>query len=232
MLIAEPCVYIFFMFVVKSVWGKHYITNSTDSWVLLGLLGVIPIISLRNIAKSSKRCIETNRELFNFRQIKPFDMVVGDVLGESFISCFVLVVYLLIFSISGMNWQCGYWPKLTLLIILYASFLTGLSLTISVGCFFIAPFGRITSVMTKFLIVFSGGFYNVDMIAERWRTKMYFNPLYQYIELLRSCFRSSYQDSEYISEIYFAKTTIVILFLGLSIYKLAQDKISKSLERR
>lgn len=203
-------------------------------WTLLGSKDFhgIPIVLFLTTAivpylffsKSTAQClnaIESNRNLFNYRQVRPFDTVVARVFLEAIVYlCSYIVV------LFGAGWFFGYnisvVDPLRLILINTLLFLMtfGFSLLFSV-------YGALYPELMKFVPIFlfrllyfvSGIMYPLSAVPTEYHRILLINPLLHIIELNHYYYFKGYIMSDAVSITYVLLITLATLTFGLLSYR-------------
>ncbi|RUQ91047.1 ABC transporter permease [Legionella septentrionalis] len=230
-IILEPMLHIGLWMLARTV-IRHSVHSSSMSAPLFILLGAMPFLLFRNIVNYSKTSIKANKNFYLFRQIKPIDPLIAKLISESLIKTLVFIILLAIFSWFDVDWHIYDFLFWLLNIIAYLGFLFGLSLIIGVTCFFLNFIQIFLTICMRVIYLFSGVFFSADMLPPAIRDMMLYNPIFQFIELTRECFRPAFSYIPYASSIYLIKCALIVLTFGLALYLSLRQKIMIEIEQR
>jgi capsular polysaccharide transport system permease protein len=187
--------------------------------------GLMPYILFRNLAQRLTESIDTNRGLFSYRQVKPFDAVVARGIVETVLwaAVFVLTLALLawlgytvlperpleLFEICGVVMVLG----------------GGVGLLVAVATHGL-PKTRSLIQMLYFPLYFASGvIFAIDRVPATYQQWLLWNPVLHAVELSRSAFSASHHPIQGIGIGYPAAFTLVVLALGLMLYRRDRQKL-------
>ena len=230
MIFLEPLLHVGMWMMLRSAFNMG--ERGSLPMPLFILLGAIPFLFLRHVISKSTSIIKSTKDLFNFRQVRPIDPILAGLISEFAIHIMILFMILSAFSWVGVVWSVHDLTYLLLNTVSFVIFVFGISLIFAIACFF---FTIVKTAMTVFMRIFymlSGIFFSADMLPEPARVIMLYNPLFQYIEMMRQCFNQVTVHTDYTDPAYLFKCAVVVLFLGLSLYVTYRDKIMIEIEQR
>lgn len=191
------------------------------------LNGIIPYFLFSNISTRSIGAIEANQGLFNYRPIKPIDTIISRAVLETLIYTMVYVTLMTIVSLSG-----GFFSIINLLQLITTWILLVL-FSGGIGLIFMVV-GKTFPEMQKFLPILLRPFYFISCIMfplhtvpkEYWPYLLW-NPVVHIVELSREAVMPGY-ISQGVSLEYLAFCTLVILFVGLALYRNREEAMLTS----
>lgn len=189
--------------------------------------GFLAFFLWKNIVKKSISAFESNRALFNYKQVKPIDAVFARFALECLVSTMATSLFLIIglyfdFAVDVQNFN------MVILAVVWLSFF-GLSVGIfnAVVSSFYPFYSKLVDIVMLPLLFVSAIMYTVDSLPLEVREIILYNPLVHFMEMIHGNYfivlNTSYVDYEYM--MYW---TIVPMFLGLFFYKRSEEKIIAS----
>lgn len=199
--------------------------STSMSPVLFILLGVMPWLFTYNTINDCLTIIIQNRGLLFFRQIKPLDPVIALVFSELITMALVFCCSLLVLLIYDIPWHLQSMIRWSTAVFLYVVFVIGVSIFMACLGFFSKPAARLVRVPLRVLYLFSGIFFSAEMLPADVRQYFIINPLFQFIEISRSCFSNTVSYDNFGDLYYLFECAIVSIALGLGFYTLSRKKM-------
>lgn len=197
------------------------------SYPVFLLNGLIPYFLLKNIAMRSIGAIEANSGLFNYRPIKPFDTIVARAQLEILIHGIVYVILMIFVGIAGEEFE------VTNIITLVISWLLLAILGCGVGLIFMV-IGKLLPDTVKFLPILirplyflSCIMYPLHSIPKDYWPYLLWNPIIHAVEISRESVVPGY-ISEGTSITYLATSSLLIFFIGISLYRVCEERMLTS----
>ncbi|MBU3014054.1 ABC transporter permease [Poseidonibacter lekithochrous] len=168
-----------------------------------------------------------SKKLFDYRQIKPIDIVISKFIFNTFIR--ILAVFILLFigwyfefdlSIKDFN-------MVMLAVLWLAVFSFGIGMLSAVLGNFFEAYKKILGFMMLPLLFTSAVFYTVDSLPAEFRVYILYNPVVHFMELLHGSY-FHVLDTKYVDYIYMTYWTVIPLFLGLYLYAKSEENIIAS----
>ncbi len=220
-MIFEPILHIgFMMFVVTFLRGHHL---PGIDYPLYLLSGVVPFFMMRNISLKLMEAISSNKALFGYPNIKPFDTFISRLIVEfSLAAC----VYCLLLVIMGV-WF-GYDVRTYEPLGWFAAITTGVVLSFGLGLILCVVGEAFPNSKTFLRIAFTLMYVLSGVIFPIWRLPTQFlpyilwNPYAHIVDNLRSSFFQHYSHVRGISFEYPAAVALVVLCIGLALFHLRQ----------
>lgn len=190
--------------------------------------GLIPFFLFQNLANRLMDGIEANRGLYGYRQVKPIDVLLARAVVEAGMN---LTVYA--FTLGVLGWLgYGVVPADLLMVILVNLLL--------IGCGF--GFGTLVAILTHErprarsmvrmvmlpLYFASGVIFQVDLLPRDYIELLLWNPLIHLLELQRHAFIPAYAPTDGIQMLYPALAMLLMIALGLSLYRAERHKLIRS----
>lgn len=181
--------------------------------------GVIPFFLFKNAAIQIMNSIEANRGLFYYQPVKPIDAMISRWLLEGIIFSIVGFVIFFMLAMLGFSSEIRNPLGLLLIILLFYIFSFAVGLVLCIAVNIIEELRNVVSPVMLFLFFTSGIFFSINMIPQKFRIFLLWNPIIHFIELIRLNFFPLYRADD-VSLHYVIIWTIAILWLGLALYKL------------
>ena len=191
------------------------------------LNGIIPYFIFTNITNRSIGAIEANLGLFNYRPVKPIDTIIARASLETLIYA---AVYLILMAIV---WVLGEEYSVTNILILVFSWFLLIIFSCGLGLVFMV-LGKTFPELAKFLPIVLKPLYFISCIMfpihsvpkEYWHYLLW-NPIVHAIELSRESVVAGYL-TDGVSLGYLALSTIIMLFIGLALYRTREEAMLTS----
>lgn len=222
-LLMEPLFHFAFLAFLFAV-VNHRVVGGIDvvQWLILGLVG---FFTFRRTANQMSAAIESNRALFTYRQVLPFDAIVvrGFLEGLIMIVAFVIAICVLILTSHDVN------PDRPLMLLggLYGLWFFGasLGLVVAVGGAIAPEIRKIFSMLLTPLYFVSGVMFPVSSVPPKYREILMYNPIVHGVESMRAGLSSIYHAPENLDLGYLYLWSVLLLALGLVLY----NRYSKAL---
>jgi len=216
------------MFVMLAIFGFIMHRTMPDiSFPVFLINGIIPFFLFSNITNRSINAIEANQGLFNYRPVKPVDTVLARALLESLIYALVYVLLMGIIGLAGEEYSVN--DFLTLVLV----WLDLILLSVGVGLLFMVIGARFPEmekmlpILIKPLYFISCIMFPLHSIPRQYWGYLLWNPIVHVVELCRESVVPGYY-SEGASLGYLTAITLVLLFVGLAIYRNQQEAMLTS----
>lgn len=214
-----------FMLIRVAMLGKS--SSNYDIAVFMAS-GFIAFNMFRTVLSSSTGAFTANHALFNYKQVKPIDTIMGRMLVSIFITSIIVLMFLfLAFFFQYENFL----PENFLLVFLgyfwLALFTFGVSLVVAIGNTFFVSIGKIVGILTFGLMIFSAVFFPVISVPPEYQEILLYNPLVHFMELIHGAYMYELDD-RFVDYGYMALWTIVPLFMGTWLYSKLEKRIIAS----
>lgn len=186
--------------------------------MLFFVLGIVPFFMFNDVTVAQTGAIEASKGLFNYRQIRPIDILLAKSIIEFGLLALVLALFfaacwLLDLPIEVENAAL---LLLALLSLFALGFAAGLCFEVY-GTLF-KELRRAFALGRRGMFFLSGTFYTIEMVPEPYRPYLLWNPVLHLIEIVRDAtyvgYRSPGGDWYYV-----IGSLLVLLFLGLAGYR-------------
>lgn len=223
-IVMEPMAHIAFtMFIF--IYVRHRLVPGMPVPLFL-VTGVVPFIIFRNISLRMMGSVDANRGLFNYRQVKPIDPLLARAALETVIYSGIYVVF-----VAAMGWffDMPWFPAQPLELLCVAVVLIalglGLGLTLVVLTDDVPQVRTLIRVLFMPLYFMSGVIFPVRNLPTEAIDWLAWNPLLHLMELSRSFFAPQYPVIRQAELTYPAMVALVMLALGLTLYRLRRHRL-------
>lgn len=218
--ILEPTAH---LLVMLAVFGYLMHRTMPDiSFPVFLINGIIPYFLFSSIATRSIGAIEANQGLFNYRPVKPIDTIIARAILESTIYGCVYIVLMSIVGIAGEEFAVTKLITLILTWLLLVLFSCGLGLIFMVIGKNFPEMEKFLPILVKPLYFISCIMFPLHAVPRDYWPWLLWNPIVHIVELSRESVVAGYV-SEGVSLPYLVLCTLVMLFLGLAVYR-SQEK--------
>lgn len=224
-LVFEPAIGIVIIATVMSAFRGNSDINNAPVPLFIGT-GFLMYGLFSKIITTSSAAIRSNKALFNYRQVKPFDAFITRYVLEFFI-------FVLVFSILALCawWFLGYntWPDKPLeflsivVVLLFFSF--GLGVFVSVFAALNEESAKFIPVILRPLFFISGLFFPLTSVPSEYHVYLTWNPLLHINELARVYYFSGYQTTSDISLFFVIALGFLFSAFGLLYYRVNKLKV-------
>lgn len=182
------------------------------------LLGVMPFLMTKYTISNSVSLFKSNRQLFIFRQILPFDLAVASICSEFLILVIITIFLLVVCYALNIPFYLHDPIKAMTFIGLYICCLFSLTLLFAMLGVFIAIFQKLNIVFMRGMFFISGIFYPVESIPEDFRVYFLLNPLFQTVQALRESMMKVGSYTPYADLPYMLKFSVIFIFISVALY--------------
>ncbi len=222
-LVFEPLSHLLVILLLFTV-VRNFSRGDFEAPVFL-VTGMLPFFIFRNVALRVGDSIPSNRGLFNYRQVKPFDTMVARTIVEVGLYS---SVYLLV--LAGLGWLGYHWLpvaplELMAISVLLVALAFGVALLIAVAALRRPKVRSFIGLLFIPLYLLSGVLFQVQSAPPEIRDWLLMNPVLHLIELSRYYFIPDYPRMEQVSVRYVAMCTLCTLFLGLALYRVERHRL-------
>lgn len=219
---------LFVIFVFAGVRGyvRGLDIPGLDSIVFLAI-NVSAFYFFRTTVQSLVGVFNGNKKLFDYRQIKPIDVLFSKFLFNFFIR--ILATFVLLF----IGWYLNFDLEVKNLVLVIAAvvwlgiFSLGIAIFSAVMASFYDFYKRIIRYLMLPLLFTSAIFYTVESLPPFLRELIVYNPIANFMEMLHGNY-FHVLDTKYVDYTYMTYWTVIPFFLGLYLYVRAEKKIIAS----
>ncbi len=221
----EPFFQIFVFVAIHAAIREYGGGQTSFNYVVFMASGFIPFNMFRAILGSSSGAFQANKGLFSYKQVKPIDTIIARALVELFLSVIIIIMFLAI----GIFFHVGdVFPKNIPMVFLGYMWLwvfsVALGLLVAVGSTFFVSIGKVVSISTFALLIFSGVFYPIMSLPPAAQDILLYNPLTHFMEMIHGFYLEALDD-RFVNYHYMLLWTIVPLFIGLWLYRMLERRI-------
>ncbi|MDM9557758.1 ABC transporter permease [Bordetella petrii] len=184
------------------------------------LVSLSAFLLFKNIALKLMGSVEANKALFAYKQIQPFSTFVARVVVEFSLSATVFLILLIVFTWIGYDTRIVHpieWMGIMALGICFG-FALGVTLALIVN---IIPESKmVLRLIFMPLYLLSAVIYSPTHFPASWMPLLLWNPFLHILELIRVNVFPFYRMVDGVSLQYVIECTLVLLFLGMSMYRL------------
>lgn len=223
--ILEPGLLVALKLVLFGAILKH--TMVGISYPIFLTAGMLPFFMFMRCATKSLGAVASNRGLFNYRAVKPIDAVIARTLIELCLYFITFVLFIGVLVFLGEKVSLSHIPFLLLcwLVLYLLSF--GVALVMAV-------IGELSGEVAKFIasifvimLLLSGVAFSINSIPVQYHPYLLWNPILHALEFIRHALVPTYPTT-YVSFGYFLKSAVVVLFLGLLVYRVREKRMMTS----
>lgn len=216
-LLIEPVLHIGFLVFIFTVLRMRTVGNADVAiWIVVGMLA---FFLFRRTAVQVTYAVDSNKPLFTYRQVKPFDPALARAVLEAFLMSIISTIILGTAALLSHDaWP--YDPSLVLPAVLGLwLFGMGYGLVASVLMALVPEMEHILKILMLPLYLISGVIWPLAAIPQPYLDLLLLNPIAHGLELVRAGFFPYYHAVQGLSMEYLYCWAIVSLFLGLLLYR-------------
>lgn len=216
-LLAEPVLHIAFITFVMTVIRVRTVGNAdVVVWIIIGMLA---FFLFRRTAVQVTHAVDSNRPLFTYRQVKPFDPAIARAVLEGFLMAIIALVILGTAALLGHQT----FPVDALLVMqaVFGLWLFGVGygLVASVLMALVPEMEHVLKIVMLPLYLISGVIWPLASIPLPYRDILMINPIAHGLELVRMGFFPYYHTVPGLSMPYLFAWGVVSIMLGLMLYR-------------
>ena len=216
-LLAEPVLHIAFITFVMTVIRVRTVGNAdVVVWIIIGMLA---FFLFRRTAVQVTHAVDSNRPLFTYRQVKPFDPAIARAVLEGFLMAIIALVILGTAALLGHQT----FPVDALLVIqaVFGLWLFGIGygLVASVLMALVPEMEHVLKIVMLPLYLISGVIWPLASIPLPYRDILMINPIAHGLELVRMGFFPYYHTVPGLSMPYLFAWGVVSIMLGSMLYR-------------
>lgn len=187
-------------------------------YALFLVAGIVPWMLFAGAATRALGAVEANKGLFNYRPVLPIDAVIARTLLEGILYFIVFIVFILGLWWFGYSISISHIPLLFISWLLLMLFSFGFALIMMVVGHWSAEVAKFVGVLIRIMYFASGILYSLHVLPDKYLAYVLWNPVPHVIEYMRYALAPTY-PIDHVSYTYFLKSTVVVLFLGLLLYR-------------
>jgi capsular polysaccharide transport system permease protein len=181
----------------------------------------------KKIVAQSMNAFSSNKALFAYKQVKPFDAILTRVLLEILVSSVATLIFIGIGLYLGLDISVKNFNMVILAVLWLCIFGFGLGLMNAVFASFYEFYGKIVNIIMAPLLFFSAIMYSVDSLPPLLRKIILYNPLVHFMEMIHGYYFHSL-NTDYVDYEYMLYWTLIPLWIGLFFYIRAEKRILSS----
>ncbi|MES0875417.1 ABC transporter permease [Sinimarinibacterium thermocellulolyticum] len=214
---AEPAAMVALLTVLHAGIRGGHASIYGESPVIFFVFGAVPYFLFSNCVSRAQGVCESLKGLFNYRQIKPIDVILARCLIDAILMSGVGLLFVAGWAWSGREIHVE--DPLRLVAGLFSLFALGTALGLAFevfGTVFI-DLKRIFGLIMRPMLFISGLFFTIDMVPPEYRAFLLWNPVLHVVDQVRDAVLPGY-----VSPGSFAFVWAVIgllLFIGLGGYR-------------
>lgn len=221
--LAEPAAAVAIFTALHAVIRGGHSRIYQEDPIIFFVFGVVPYFVFSNALSQTQGVCASQKGLFNYRQIKPIDIMLARAMIDALMISGVLLIFLL-----GWSWFGLPFPRihpLELVMAMFSLFVLGLSMGMVFEVFgTVFPDTRkIFSIVTRPLFFISGVFFSIGMLPPDLRQVLIWNPVLHGIDLARDAVLQGYVSPA--SWAYLWLCILSLQFLGLAAYRRYQFQL-------
>ncbi|WP_444932185.1 ABC transporter permease [Microbulbifer sp. SSSA002] len=215
-MLLEPALHIIVLVTIFSFIRDEVYPGVPTALFMLG--GIAPFLFFSHCAQKGLAAVASNRGLFNYRQLRPFDAVLCRVLLEFFIYLTTVVVLLVLFAWFGIRTPFNNFLLFVMVNLIFFFFCLGLSLALCVLGERFPEIAKLVPSLIRPLYFMSGVFFSLEQIPKDYHAYLVWNPLLHVIELNREALFSNF-NGYFGSLSYLGFASLSMLSFGLLCYR-------------
>ncbi|WP_199265123.1 ABC transporter permease [Alcaligenes faecalis] len=216
-LLMEPVLHISFVTFIFTVIRLRTVGGiDVTIWLVVGMLA---FFMFRRTSIQVMYAADSNKPLFAYRQVHPFDTAIARASLEAFLMALVATVILIAVALLGHDVRPD--DPLQVFTSMFALWLFGVGygLIASVLMALVRETEHILKILMMPLYLMSGVIMPISAVPQPFRTLLLFNPLVHGLEYVRHGFSDYYHMVAGVSLAYLYAWGVVSLFLGLVLYR-------------
>ncbi|MFZ3191595.1 MAG: ABC transporter permease [Moraxellaceae bacterium] len=214
-LLAPGMQVLFFLIVFSTI--KIKVVPYMDFSLFL-VSGILPWAVFASSAGRALGAVEANKGLFNYRPVMLIDTIIARTTLETLLSFNIFMIFLFFLWWFGKVISIEHVPLLVLSWGLLWLFSIAFALIMMVVGHWSAEVGRFIMIFIRILYFASGVMYSLHILPPEVLKYVLWNPIPHVLEHIRHAIAPAY-PVDHVSFAYFLKSLIVMLFIGLLLYR-------------
>ncbi len=215
--LAEPAATVAVLTTLHAMIGGAHSLIYGESPIIFFVFGAVPYFLYFNAVTQAQGVCASQKGLFNYRQIKPIDIIIARCLIDALSLLGVLIIFLI-----GWWWfgqKINIYKPLELALALLTLFMLGLSLGLVFEVFgtVFQDMRRVFAILNRPMFFISGLFFSMGMIPAGFEHYLIWNPVLHAVDLARDAVMPAYQSPA--SWAYVWGIILALQFIGLSAYR-------------
>jgi len=189
--------------------------------------GFLAFVLWKNIIKSSINAFSSNKALFAYKQVKPFDTIITRVLLELLVNLVATIIFIGIGLYLDYDIAVKNFNMVMLAVAWMCIFAFSIGLMSAVFAYFYEFYAKLINIIMTPMLFISALMYTVDSLPPVLREIILYNPLVHFIEMIHGFYFQNL-DTQYVDYNYMIFWTIIPLYIGLFFYKRSEERILSS----
>lgn len=216
-LLMEPVLHISFMTFIFTVIRMRTVGGiDVMVWIVVGMLA---FFMFRRTAVQVMYAADSNKPLFAYRQVQPFDTSIVRGALEAFLMVLVSIVILTGVSLLGHEVRPDNPMQVLIAVLGLWLFGIGYGLIASVLMALVRETEHILRIFMMPLYLISGVIMPISIVPQPYRDLLLVNPLVHGLEFVRHGFSGYYHMVPGVAMTYLYAWSVVSVFLGLVLYR-------------
>jgi capsular polysaccharide transport system permease protein len=204
---------------------RHHTTSPNVEFPVFLVTGLLPFFMFRNLARRLPTAIGANRGLYAYRQVKPIDALIATAIVEIGLTSAVYLSALMVLGWLGFHWLPLHPLELAGISVILLALGGGLGLVFSVAAHERPRVKSVINMMFLPLYLLSGVIFPPSAFPVQVQEWLLWNPVLHLLELGRAYFIPLHKPMEGVNLFYPTAVTLVVLTLGLSLYRLYRHQL-------
>lgn len=185
--------------------------------IVFFVFGAVSYFLFSHCMSRAQGVCDSHRGLFNYRQIKPIDIIIARTLTETILMLLVAVAFVVCWKWFGQPLRIQ--DPLLLIVSLLALYVLGIGLGLIFEVYgtVFPDMRRVFAMAMRPMLFISGLFFTMDMVPHVYRPLLFWNPVLHAVDLVRDAVIHGYTSPG--SLLYVWCAALVLLFFGLSAYR-------------
>ena len=197
-----------------------------DTVVFLAV-DVMAFFFFRTTLQLMTNSFKSNKTLFDYRQIKPFDVALSTFLFNLYVRVLATIILLFIGWYLEFDLTIKDFGMVCAAVVWLAFFSFGLGLLSAILASFFETWKKLVGYIMLPLLLTSAVFYTVDSLPQAVREIVLYNPVAHFMEMLHGSY-FEVLDTQYVDYTYMMYWTIVPFFIALLLYRKTEKGIIAS----
>jgi capsular polysaccharide transport system permease protein len=222
-MVLEPLAHVMLMLTLFGF--RHNVVTINIEFPVFLVTGVLPFFMFRNLSRRLPGAVASNRSLFAYRQVKPIDAMVARAAVETSLYSAVYLAALVLLGWLGYHWLPQAPLELLAVSVLIFGFGAGLGLVFTVLSHGRPRVQALIGMLFYPLYFITGVIFPLHSLSEQVLQWLLWNPMLHLIDLSRTYFMPNYQALNGVNLAYPAACTLVVLALGISMYRVYRHRL-------
>jgi len=181
----------------------------------------------KSTVKLITNSLSTSKNLFDYKQVKPIDVIFAKFLFNFFIRILATFVLIFVGYYFEFDMQVNDFNLVLLSVVWLGIFSLGIGILSAVLATFFDFYKKMYGYMMLPLLFTSAVFYTVGSLPPKLREIILYNPIVHFMEMLHGSY-FYVLDTYYVDYMYMTYWTIIPFFIGLFLYTKSEKNIIAS----